>query len=93
MIQQKVKGAKTGSLARFKEFEHERRMALLSFDEKRIRQHYAEWNIPFPPNNETFWEAVAKNVLLMSDVPPGKRIEALLILDELNINYEEHCVD
>ena len=89
-MERKVKGAKTTSLAEFRVFDYERRQALLTMDEGVIRRFYAEWAISFPPGKESFWEAVAKNILLMKEVPPKYRMEALRILDELNIDYEAY---
>lgn len=85
----KIKGTKTSDLAKFKEFEYFRRQALLSMNEERIRHFYEAWEIEFPPKGEEFWEAVAKNILRMVDAPPTKRVEAVRILDELNIEFEE----
>lgn len=86
---QKIKGVKATGFERFMEFEYERNKALLSLDEKKIRKMYAKWDIVFPPEGEGFWEAVAKNILRMTDAPTGARIEAVRILDELNMEFDD----
>lgn len=85
----KIKDVKTSDMAKFKEFEYHRRQAILSMNEERIKHFYEAWEIPFPPEGEGFWEAVATNILRMNDAPPAKRVEAVRILDELNIEFEE----
>lgn len=76
------------TLGGFKQFDIERRKALLTMDEQTIRAHYEKWCIPFPREGELFWEAVAKNVLALPDIPPAVRLEAVSVLDELNIKFE-----
>lgn len=87
-MERKIKGVRTSTVADFKEFEFERNRALLSLDERKIRAVYKKWNIEFPRSGESFWEAVAKNILRMPNAPADIRVEALRILDELNIEFE-----
>lgn len=87
-IETYVKGAST-NVAEFYRFDSERRTALLTMDESTIKKFYRSWGIEFPRRGESFWEAVAKNILSLPDIPPYKRIEAACILDELNVGYNE----
>lgn len=87
-MERKIKGARTSTVADFKEFELERNRALLSLDERKIKAVYERWAIKFPGNGESFWEAVAKNILRMPNAPADIRVEAVKILDELNIEFE-----
>lgn len=87
-MEQKIKGVRTSTVADFKEFEFERNRALLSLEENKIRAVYEEWGIEFPTRGENFWEAVAKNILRMPNAPTNVRVEAIKILDELNIEFE-----
>lgn len=87
-----IKGTMPRDLTKYYEFAEKRRNALLTFNRLEIMSLYKQYDIEFPPKGESFWEAVAKNVLNMADAPTEARMEALNILNELNISYEEWII-
>lgn len=70
-------------------FHMERKRVICTMDEKKIKNFYARWNIEFPRQGVSFWQAVAEAVLLMDDAPTNARREALQIMDEMNIEWRE----
>lgn len=86
-IETYIRGTTPKDLISYNDFADERKETLLSMDELRIKSMYARYGIKFPPKGKTFWEAVAEAILAMpnADVSDGKRLEAMLILDELNV--------
>lgn len=84
-MQTYIKGTIPKDLVNYNDFAEERKAILLSMNEYKIRRMYRKYGMAFPPENETFWEAVAKSILKMPEAPEDKVREAKTILNELNV--------